>query len=94
MSMRLKVSEDVIPITDLRQNSAEVLARVRKSKRPVIITQRGRSAAVLEDVVEYEKRLEKLELLEALQRGERDLCSGNVYENEEVMERLREILGE
>ncbi len=94
MSMRLKVSEDVIPITDLRQNSAEVLARVRKSKRPVIITQRGRSAAVLEDVVEYEKRLERLELLEAVARGDRASQRGDLIPHKEAMRRLREAAGE
>ena len=33
---------EIIPITDLRQDSSAVLKRIRSSRQPVIITQRGR----------------------------------------------------
>ena len=38
---------DIIPVTDLRQDAAAALKRVRASKQPLVITQRGRAAAVL-----------------------------------------------
>ncbi len=38
---------NIIAITDLRQDSATVLKRVRESKQPFFITQRGRAAAVM-----------------------------------------------
>ena len=41
-----KVS-NIIPITDLRQDAAGVLKRVKGTNEPVIITQRGRAAAVM-----------------------------------------------
>ena len=50
---RLKLSEDLTPISDFRTRTAEIVAKVKKSKRPVILTQRGRSAAVLEDVQDF-----------------------------------------
>ena len=53
---RLKLSEDLVPISDFRTRTAEVVAKIKKTKRPVILTQRGRSAAVLEDVREFERR--------------------------------------
>ena len=91
MPMRLKVSEDVIPITDLRQNSAKILARLRKSRRPIVIAQRGRPAAILESVEEYEKKLDRLELSEAILRGLEDVRQGRVIPNSEVMRRLKEV---
>ncbi|MFI5456233.1 MAG: type II toxin-antitoxin system Phd/YefM family antitoxin [Isosphaerales bacterium] len=37
----------IVPVSDLRQNSARVLKDVKKSKKPLVITQRGRATAVL-----------------------------------------------
>jgi prevent-host-death family protein len=38
---------NIIPVSDLRQGAAKVLKRVRDSKEPLVITQRGRAAAVM-----------------------------------------------
>ena len=91
MPIRLKVSEDVVPITDFRQNSAKIVARLRKSRRPIVVTQRGRAAAVLESVEEYEQRLERLELFEKVNRGLRALERGEVVSHREAMRRLKEV---
>ena len=45
---------DIIPVTDLRQDAASVLRHVRHSKQPVVITQRGRAAAVMLSTEAYE----------------------------------------
>ena len=46
---------DIIPVTDLRQDAAAALKRVRASNQPLVITQRGRAAAVLLSVEAYER---------------------------------------
>jgi hypothetical protein len=33
---------EIIPVTDLRQNAAAALERVRATKQPLVVTQRGR----------------------------------------------------
>ena len=38
---------EIVPVSDLRQDAAKVLKRVRDSNEPLIITQRGRAAAVM-----------------------------------------------
>ena len=89
MPVRLKATEDLIPITDLRQNSARILKRLRSERRPVVILQRGRSAAVMERVEDFEQRLERLDLLEAIVRGLQDSQSGKMVSNEQMMRDLR-----
>ena len=89
MPVRLKATEDLIPITDLRQNSARIVKRLRSERRPVIILQRGRSAAVMERVEDFEQRLERLDLLEAIVRGLQDSQSGKVVSSEQMMRELR-----
>jgi prevent-host-death family protein len=38
---------DMIPVTNLRRDAAAALKRVRALEQPLIITQRGRAAAVM-----------------------------------------------
>ena len=89
---RLKPSEDLIPVSDFRIRTAEVVAKLKKNKRPIILTQRGRSAAVLEDVREYERRLERLELLEAILDGIRAAERGAVVSHSKAMAELDKVL--
>jgi len=89
---RIKPSEDLVPVSDFRMRTAEVVAKVKKNKRPVILTQRGRSAAVLEDVREYERRVERLELLEAILDGIRAAERGAVVSHRKAMAELDKVL--
>ncbi len=91
---RLKPSEDLIPVSDFRIRTAEVVAKLKKNKRPIILTQRGRSAAVLEDIREYERRVERLELLEAILDGIRAAERGAVVSHSKAMEELDKVLND
>ena len=44
---------NILPISDLRQDAANVLKKLRDNKEPIIITQRGRAAAVIIGVEAY-----------------------------------------
>ena len=90
--MRVRLTEDVIPVTDFRGKAAELLAKLKKTRRPLILTQRGRSTVVVEDVKEYEDRLERLELLEAIVRGLQAAEKGDLIPHEEAMRQMDELL--
>src|SRR5262245_20344990 len=84
-----KFSEDVHPVSDLRRKAHELVSQAQRSRRPVLITQRGRGAAVLVSVAEWESLQEHQELLEAILKGERDFQVGHVLEEETAFARLR-----
>jgi antitoxin YefM len=67
---RVNLDQDVKPISEFRANAASLVQQVRRTKRPLVITQQGRGAAVLLDVSEYEKLLAKLELLQDVHTAE------------------------
>jgi len=89
---RIRLLEDLTPISDFRTRTAEIVAKVRKTKRPLILTQRGRSAAVLEDIEEFEKKEERLELLEAILKGLQAAEKGKVVPHAKAMSQLDKIL--
>lgn len=74
-----------IPVTDLKQDASATLKRVRKSRRPLILTQRGKAAAVLLSVDTYEKGERERKILTLLARGEREIAAGKGYDLDDVL---------
>ena len=75
---RPRVDEDIKPLSEFRANATACIQQVTRTKRPLVITQHGRSAVVVLDASEYEALLDRLELLEDLQASEADLREGRV----------------
>ena len=73
---RAVLDQDVKPISEFLANAAALVQQVQRTRRPLVITQQGRSAAVLLDVSEYEKLLAKLELLQEIHTGEDQIDGG------------------
>lgn len=73
---RVRPSQDVKPLAEFRANLARVVDQVQRTRRPVILTQHGRSAAVLVNVEEYEDLLDRLELLQDVREAESQLAKG------------------
>jgi prevent-host-death family protein len=85
---------NIIPITDLRLDAAGVLKRVRASREPVFITQRGRATAVMVSAEEYERAEHDREILMLLARGEKEIREGKGHDLESVMAEAYKILEE
>lgn len=85
---------EIVPVTDLRQDAAAVIRRLQGSREPMVITQRGRAAAVLLSMESYEKTRNELELLRLLARGERDIAKGAGRTLESVLRDTDRILRE
>ncbi|MBD3385396.1 type II toxin-antitoxin system prevent-host-death family antitoxin [candidate division KSB1 bacterium] len=73
---RIQLDEDIRPLSEFRANVTSFIDKVRETRRPLVITQRGKSAAILLDVSEYEALLQKIELLSDIQLAEKQLEEG------------------
>ncbi|HEY7373365.1 MAG TPA: type II toxin-antitoxin system Phd/YefM family antitoxin [Polyangia bacterium] len=82
----------IVPVSDLRDDAANVLDRVKKSREPVVITQRGRAAAVLLSIEEYERSEHERELLRLLAQGEKEVAAGKGHDLEDVLREADQIL--
>jgi len=74
-----------IPVGDLQQDASATLKRLRKSKRPLIVTQHGKPAAVLLSVEAYEKGEQEREILKLLALGEREIAVGKGCDLDDVL---------
>jgi len=82
---RIHLAQDVRPVSEFRQNAAKFVHQVRSTGRPLVLTQHGKSAAVLLDVAEYERLLDGAELMDTLRAAERELDAGLGIPHEQVM---------
>jgi prevent-host-death family protein len=85
---------NIIPITDLRQDATAIVKRVTASREPLVITQRGRAAAVMVSMEAYEQSQYELELLRLLARGEKEIEAGKGYNLEVVLAEADSLLKE
>ncbi|HEY4686625.1 MAG TPA: type II toxin-antitoxin system Phd/YefM family antitoxin [Candidatus Subteraquimicrobiales bacterium] len=58
------MSVKILPSSQVRDKIASVLHELRKNKKPVYITQRGKAAAVLVDIDRYNALMDLLEDME------------------------------
>ena len=84
----LNLHDDILPVSDFRANTAATLRRLRESGRPLVLTQNGRSAAVLLDVGTYQALLDENELLRDLQTGLLDAREGRVIAHDDARAEL------
>jgi len=82
----------IVPISDLREDAANILGRMKHSHEPVVITQRGRAAAVMVSIEDYERSTHEREILRLLVQGDREVAAGKGYELEDVFKEADRIL--
>ena len=74
-----------IAMTELRQDAAAAMRRMRDSGRPVVITQRGRATAVLVSVEAYEAAERERLLLRLLAKGDKEIATAKGYDLDDVL---------
>ena len=85
----MRYSAQVKPISYLKANAAEVLARLAEERKPLVITQNGEAKAVIQDVASYEETQETLALLKILALGNAEIEAGKVRPVGKAVARLR-----
>ena len=81
---RLRIDQDIKPLSEVRTGMASFIKQVHETKRPVVITQHGKGVAVLLDVNEYESMQEKMELLTDIQTSINQIDIGDGVEHHEA----------
>jgi len=76
---------EVIPISDLQEDTPSVLQRLRETGLPAVITQEGQAVAVLIDIESFRRTESEREILVLLARGEREIAAGFGYDLDEVL---------
>ena len=85
---RVQLDQDIQPLSEFRSKVAFYFDKVKKTKRPLVITQNGKSAAILIDVSEYEAMVNKIEVLEDIKVAEEQISKGMEISHQDVKKRF------
>lgn len=88
----MKISEDIKSISYVKQHTNKVLDQIRSTGRPVVITQNGEPAAILEDVASFENRQETKSLMELIKVGIEEIKENKIHSHDDVLISARTLL--
>lgn len=74
---RINIDSDSHALSDFSAGVGSYVQQVTETKKPLLITQLGKTIAVLADVGEYEDMQERLELLEDIYKAESQIEEGH-----------------
>ncbi|MBL1213713.1 MAG: type II toxin-antitoxin system Phd/YefM family antitoxin [Ignavibacteriae bacterium] len=89
---KIQFDQDIQPLSKFRSKVAFYFEQVRKTKRPLIITQNGKSSAILLDVSEYQQMIDKLEVLEDVKLAESQIGKETVIPHKDVKKQFAKRL--
>jgi prevent-host-death family protein len=82
------LATNILPLADFKARASEVLNAQKEHKKPLVITQNGKAAAVLITPEEYDLLIHRTSLLEAIDRGIEDVKSGRMIHQNELAAEL------
>src|SRR3954447_1027878 len=71
----MNLERDIRPLTDFKRNTAEFLAQLKETGRPVVLTINGKAELVVQDAKSYQRLLDLAEHLETIQAVKEGLAS-------------------
>lgn len=89
---RLQLDKDIHPLSEFRANAASLIEKIKKEHRPLVLTQHGKSSAVLLGVSEYEELIDTIEILQEVNQARQELEDGKGISHKEVMATLKNRL--
>ena len=86
---------EIHSLTDFQRNAKDHIMRMKKTKRPLVLTVNGKAEVIVQDKESYQKILEDLETAQtllAIQQGLDDLRQGKTKPARQFLEELRKEL--
>lgn len=77
----LDITKDIQSLTTFRRRSSDFLTQLKKSKRPVVLTVKGKAAAVVQDAEAYQRLLDiaaRADAEEGIRQGLDDVSHGRL----------------
>lgn len=88
-----------VPVSELRQRTAEILDSLRESDEPIVVLQRSQKAAYLVDAIQYEAQLAELAatrralFLREVREAEAEYSAGQAPEYDDMEALLTDLRG-
>jgi prevent-host-death family protein len=88
----LDLTKDIQSLTTFRRRSGDFMKQLKKTKRPVVLTVKGKAAAIVQDAAAYQRLLDVAATAnadEAVRQGLDDVAHGRTRPAREVFDEIR-----
>ncbi|NER34212.1 MAG: type II toxin-antitoxin system Phd/YefM family antitoxin [Oscillatoria sp. SIO1A7] len=92
----LDLAKDVESLTNFKRNTASYLERIKESRRPLVLTVDGKAEVVVQDAESYQKLLElvdSIEAIEGIQAGLNAVREGRIFPAKQSLKELKQKHG-
>jgi len=83
---------NITPLTDFRNNIKKYLKEISVHKKPIILTQHGKSAAVIMDAEKYQEMQDQIDFMRKVTLGLEDYREGRTALADDVFNEIDQIL--
>ena len=86
----INISQNIVSLSDFKNKASKMLHEIQSSRRPLVITQNGKAAAVLILISpsDFDLLAEQARFVEAVQKGLEDVQNGRVLPDEDLDKEL------
>ena len=88
----LDITKDIQSLTTFRRRSGDFMKQLKKSKRPVVLTVKGKAAAIVQDAEAYQRLLDvaaRADAEEGIRQGLNDVAHGRTRPAKQVFDEIR-----
>jgi prevent-host-death family protein len=89
----LQVAEDILPLGEFKTQASRVIRRLRAVKRPIVITQNGKPAAVLVTPEDFDCLQDRGQFIDAVREGLADSDAGRLVDDSELDREIEATVG-
>lgn len=88
----LDITKDIQSLTTFRRRSGDFMKQLKKSKRPVVLTVKGKAEAIVHDAEAYQRLLDiaaRADVQEGIRQGLDDVAHGRTRPAKEAFDAIR-----
>ena len=88
----LDITSDIQSLTTFRRRSGDFMKQLKKTKRPVVLTVKGKAAAIVQDAEAYQRLLDiaaRADAEEGIRQGLEDVARGHTRPAREAFDAIR-----
>jgi prevent-host-death family protein len=88
----IDITTDIQSLTTFRRRSGDFMKQLKSSKRPVVLTVKGKAAAIVQDAEAYQRLLDiaaRADAEEGIRQGLDDVAHGRTRPAKEAFDEIR-----
>lgn len=82
----------IVSLSEFKAKAAQMLADMKSSEQVVVLTQRGKASAVVQDFESHQRLQDALLMLKLMVQGETDISAGRTTSQDAVFRDIKEQL--